>query len=179
MRAPRSTFCRLTVILIAVAASAGLWLTANAQVDLDSLEAAYIYNFTQFTEWPATYGGGTLAVCVNPHSELGVMLAKLEGRVVSGKTWSVKPIPADPGSEGCSVLIVDDSAAGTAMHAAITPDAPILIVRAAEAGESEGPWVVTLVREGDKLRFDIDNKEALRRHLSLSSKLLRLARNVS
>lgn len=65
------------------------------------------------------------------------------------------------------------------MHAAITPDAPILIVRAAEAGESEGPWVVTLVREGDKLRFDIDNKEALRRHLSLSSKLLRLARNVS
>ncbi len=162
-----------------MAALMGQWPTAHAQVDLDSLEAAYIYNFTQFTEWPATQAGGTLAVCVNPHGELGVTLAKLEGRIVSGKTWSVKPIPAGPGIGGCSVIIVDDAASSAAVRAASAQDAPMLIVRAAEAQAGEGSWVVALVREGDKLRFDIDNKEALRRHLSLSSKLLRLARNVS
>ena len=115
MRAPRSSLCRLTAVCVAMAALMGQWPTAHAQVDLDSLEAAYIYNFTQFTEWPATQAGGTLAVCVNPHGQLGVTLAKLEGRIVSGKTWSVKPIPAGPGSRGSRAIIGDGAASSACL----------------------------------------------------------------
>lgn len=179
MRASRSAFGHITVVLVAVAASACPWTPTRAQVDLYSLEAAYIYNFTEFTEWPPAQAGGTLVVCVNPRTALGATLAKLGGRVVSGKTWNVKPIPEGTGIAGCNVFIVEDAASSAATRAANAREAPMLIVRAAESETNDGPYVVTLVREGDRLRFDIDNKEAVRRHLGLSSKLLRLARNVS
>jgi hypothetical protein len=38
--------------------------------------------------------------------------------------------------------------------------------------------VIRLFTDDGHLRFDIDNQQALRRHLLLSSKLLRLARSV-
>lgn len=180
MRATRSLLRRTVAIALTAAACARM--TAHAQVDLYSLEAAYIYNFTEFTQWPATHADASmLVVCVNPRSGLAPTLAKLEGRIASGRTWSVKPIPEGAAIAGCSVLIVDDAASSAAAKAAQTRDAPMLIVRAADtdADGSDGPYVVTLLREGDRLRFDIDNKEAVRRHLGLSSKLLRLARNVS
>lgn len=166
-------------VLFALAACASLRMPAHAQVDLCSLEAAYIYNFTEFTEWPGAQTGNTLTVCVEPHTELGVALGKLNGRAVAGKTWSVTPIPEGGAVGACNVLIVDDAASSAAAKSASAHDAATLIVRAADADVGEAPYIVTLTRDGDRLRFDIDNKEAARRHLGLSSKLLRLARNVT
>jgi hypothetical protein len=155
-------------------------MPARAQVDLYSLEAAYIYNFTEFTEWPAARtGGGALAVCVNPHTELGAALGKLDGRSVSGRTWRAQPIPDSAAIGACNVLIVEDAASNTAIKSPSAHDVPILVIRAADAEAGDGSYIVTLVRDGDRLRFDIDNKEAARRHLGLSSKLLRLARTVT
>ncbi|WP_220274704.1 YfiR family protein [Trinickia dinghuensis] len=167
-------------MLVVLAASACARMSAHAQVDLYSLEAAYIFNFTQFTEWPAAPAAGTvLTVCVNPRTPLGAMLAKLDGRAVAGKTWSVKPMSEGTAVTACDVLIVDDATSNAATKASPTSDLPILVVRTADADASDGHYVVTLFREGDRLRFDIDNTEAVRRHLGLSSKLLRLARNVT
>lgn len=164
----------------ALAASACAEMRAHAQVDLYSLEAAYIYNFTEFTEWPATpAGSATLTVCVGAHSPLGAALAKLDGRAVSAKTLSVKPIPDGAALAACNVLIVDDAASNAVTKAAPGRDLPMLVVRTADADAGEGRYIVTLFREGDRLRFDIDNTEAVHRHLGLSSKLLRLARNVT
>jgi hypothetical protein len=157
-------------------------MPAHAQVDLSSLEAAYIYNFTEFTEWPAARAEAdpaSLIVCANPHTPLGASLAKLDGRKVAGKPWSTKPIPEGTAIATCNVLIVDDANADAATKAANALDAPILIVRTADAAAGNGRSIVTLFREGERLRFDIDNSEAVRRHLGLSSKLLRLARNVT
>lgn len=178
MQAARSVLSRTVALVLAALACAQA--SAYAQVDLYSLEAAYIYNFTEFTEWPAGHGENTaLNVCVNPHTALGATLAKLSGRAVSGKTWSVKPIPDGAAIAACNVLIVEDASAAAAAKAAAARDLPILIVRPAEVDSVDGRNVVTLYRDGDRLRFDIDNTEAARRHLALSSKLLRLARNVT
>ena len=152
---------------------------ARAQVDLSSLEAAYIFNFAQFTEWPAAaIRGPNLVLCVNPRAEIGAALAKLDGRPVGKRTLAVRALPDTTSVAACGMLVVDDSSsAAAALKTAQATDLPLLIVRTADGGE--GPSVIALFRDGDRLRFDIDNKEATRRHLGLSSKLLRLARNVS
>lgn len=153
-------------------------MCAYAQVDLYSLEAAYIYNFTEFTVWPAApAGSNSLTVCVSAHSPLGATLTKLDGRAVAGRTWSVKPIADNAALPACNVLIVDDPASTALANAA--PALPILVVRTADSDGGDIRSVITLFREGDRLRFDIDNTEAVRRRLGLSSKLLRLARNVT
>lgn len=167
-------------MVLVLAASACARITAHAQVDIYSLEAAYIYNFTEFTEWPSAHtDGASLNVCVNPRTALGATLAKLSGRAVSGKTWAVKPIPDDATIATCNVLIVEDAPAGNVAKSASARDLPILVVRPADVDAGDARNVVTLFRDGDRLRFDIDNTEAARRHLVLSSKLLRLARNVT
>jgi hypothetical protein len=167
-------------VAVSLAACACARMPVRAQVDLYTLEAAYIYNFTEFTQWPAANADATaLVVCANPHTPLGATLAKLDGRKVEGKAWSVKPIPEGAAITACNVLIADDANASAATKAAPAHDSPILVVRTADAETSEGHAIVTLLRDGDRLRFDIDNTEAVRRHLGLSSKLLRLARNVT
>jgi hypothetical protein len=44
--------------------------------------------------------------------------------------------------------------------------------------DTDDSAVIRLFMDENHLRFDVENQQALRRHLSLSSKLLRLARNV-
>jgi hypothetical protein len=170
---------KLAAAVFVLAIAACLRVTAHAQVDLFSLEAAYIFNFTAFTEWPPTRAASaSLMVCASNKGELGAALAKLEGRQVAARTWHLRMLSEGSTAAGCDVLIVDGSpVTSTAIKSTLGTDSPLLIVRTPDA--PEGPCVVLLVRQGDQLRFDIDNSEAARRHLGLSSKLLRLARNVT
>ena len=175
-----SPLFRRIVVFPLLAAAVCARMTAHAQVDLYSLEAAYIYNFTEFTQWPVEPAAdAALTVCVSGHSPLGAAVTKLDGRTVSGRVWSVKPMPDTPALAVCNVLIVDDPASSAAARTASARDLPMLVVRTTDAEAGDGHYVVTLFREGDRLRFDIDNTEAVHRHLALSSKLLRLARNVT
>jgi len=149
-----------------------------AQVDLFSLEAAYIFNFTAFTEWPSTRAASTSLMICAGKGEIGAALAKLEGRPVATRTWHLRTLSDGANPAGCDVLVIDGSlAVSSVIKSALSADSPLLVVRTPDA--PEGPGVVLLVRQGDQLRFDIDNSEAARRHLGLSSKLLRLARNVT
>ncbi|HEV3105874.1 MAG TPA: YfiR family protein, partial [Trinickia sp.] len=135
-------------------------------------------NFTAFTDWPtANTHGANLIVCANPRSNLGIALSKLDGNQAAGKTWVVRPLPESTRLADCNVLVLDDSASAASMKTALTSELPLLVIRTPECGE--GPYVILLFRDGDRLRFDVDNSEAARRHLGLSSKLLRLARKVA
>lgn len=172
----RRKFAAAAFILATAACLRG---TALAQVDVFSLEAAYIFNFTAFTEWPATHSHSmNIVVCSGGKSEVGASLAKLEGRQVAARTWHVRTLSDGANPIECDVLVMDGSLPiSGAIKAALSADAPLLVVRTPDAPEC--PYVVQLIRQGDQLRFDIDNSEAARRHLGLSSKLLRLARNVT
>ena len=167
---------RAFALLLTAAAASG---PVRGQNDLFSLEAADIFNFTAFTDWPpARSSASNLVVCVPRHNRLVAALARLGGRPVATRIWRVRPLSNKDDLSGCDVLVVDDSAAKSpSTTATLAADLPLLIVHTGVAAES--PYVIRLFREGDQLRFDIDNTEALRRHLRLSSKLLRLARDVT
>ncbi|RKP44541.1 YfiR family protein [Trinickia fusca] len=175
MTSIRRTLCTAGCLLALIAV---LRVPARAQANLYALQAAYIFNFTEFADWPvAPAHGPNLVVCANQHSALGTALSKLDGRLVAGKAWRLRPVPEAVGVTACNVLVIDESTAGApSTKAVLASDAPLLVVRTAEAGD--GPYVILLFRDGDKLRFDIDKSEATRRHITLSSKLLRLARSV-
>lgn len=167
------------MVALALALGTTLRMPARAQVDLFSLEAAFVFNFTAFTDWPAARARmAKLVVCANPRGAANFSLSKLEGRVIAARTWHVQPLTDNTDMTTCDVLVVDGSVSnGGAVKSALASDLPLLVVRTSDA--PEGPYVILLVRQGDQLRFDIDHREAARRHLDLSSKLLRLARKVT
>ncbi|HVL76348.1 MAG TPA: YfiR family protein [Noviherbaspirillum sp.] len=159
--------------LFAVPAHAGAQPVAEPD-----LKAAFIYNFTLFTEWPAEAGfeGGALNVCVNPASGLREPLQALTDKPVRGRRMAVRVLTAVDGLRGCDALVLDDAdrARGGALIAAARA-LPVLTI--ADGPEVAGS-IIALAREGDRLVFDVDTAAARRSNLKLSSRLLRLARTV-
>ncbi|MEX3955236.1 YfiR family protein [Trinickia sp. EG282A] len=172
----RRTLFTFALLLAAIAAQE----SALAEPDLFSIEAEYVADFAAFTDWPpARPNKRHLLICVRPQSNVAAALEKLEGRFIAMRVCHLRYVAGRSDDiAGCDVLVVDGNGTFALRESPATgPDQPLLIIRTADA--PEGPYVVRLFREDGRLRFDIDNGEALRRHLRLSSKLLRLARKVS
>jgi hypothetical protein len=165
---------RRAIAVFALAAALAAAWGARAQVSEAELKAAFVYNFALFTEWPRDVLGDdqNLLVCAKLDDRQLDALRRLQGRTVAGHTIAVSAAAGDAGR--CHVVLYD-------------PDAHIPPAAEATAGAltvCDGPRyacadaVITLLREGDRIRFDVDAGRARAQRLSLSSKLLRLARRV-
>ena len=147
----------------------------------DSLEngvkAAYLYNFTKFVVWPADKLGGRFTICVVGDP----MFAASLDEIIKGEFSHDRPlVRLDPEEDPrpCQILYVGRSEAerGRRLLAA-SRQLPVLTVSDAPTFMDEG-GAVTFVRDGTRLRFDINMPATDRAGLKVSSKLLRVARVV-
>jgi YfiR/HmsC-like len=153
--------------------------TATAE---DDIKAAFLFNFTQFVEWPpAADTQEPFRICVVADASFGAAL----DRIVAGESVGNRPIarmdPASPdAARGCQILFIgrqDDERTVERWLAAVR-GLPVLVV-----GESGIAWShgvhVNFVIEHNRVKFDVNNDNAVRAGLTISSKLLRVARNVT
>jgi len=164
--------------LLMVAALAGVG-TATAQgVPERDLKAAFVFNFIQFTQWPASgVDGGTLNLCASPGSPLYEALAPLAGKVANGRPIALHSL-IDVRPELCHVVVAIEADRGRIGGVLETVSGrPVLTVtddpEIARAGVMIGMAV-----NGGHMSFIVDNSRAARAGLSISSRLLRLARSV-
>lgn len=148
-----------------------LWALAGyvqAQQPMAALKAAYVYNFTKFIDWPAAASGSVVTLClIQPDPELEVQFRALDGRSVGEASLRLLWLtPADDVSV-CHVLYSEQPTP-------IAGGVGVLVV----TDQSRPGSVINFSVTGQKLRFDIDRGEARRRELKISSRLLRLAREV-
>lgn len=165
---------RLQSFLLAlIAASLGCCGIAHAQVDENTLKAAFVYNFALYTTWPMPLRDATaLTVCVRRSSALAPTLRALAGKPVQERALMVREIDdTDKANIGCDVQVAGAPDTDRMPHAL----GVLTICDCNEDHDARGA-VVLLVREGTRLRFDVDLGAASASGLSLSSKLLRLAR---
>ena len=161
---------RLPIAIVGLAAVFAAAPGVRAQVSEVELKAAFVYNFALFTAWPRETlpEGRPLSICAMTAAAQIDALRQLRGRTVAGHTVSVS---AAPGTGACHVVVYQ-------------PDASLTPAAAGALTVCDGPEqachdaVITLIREGDRVRFDVDSARARAKGLSLSSKLLRLARRV-
>jgi hypothetical protein len=148
----------------------------------DELKAVFLFNFAKYVSWPArTFPDGTLRVCALAE---GRFTRRLDA-VITGETVDGRAVvrPAAPRlqaiADTCHILYVSAAEQTrldevlAAVHAA-----PVLTVGETDAFRARG-GMVTFVKDGDRVRFDINQTEAQRAGLTISSRLLRLARRVS
>lgn len=158
---------------LACAALGGALLAAGAcraQVRDVDMKAAYVYNFVQFTSWPAPAASAVLAVCAERASALGRALQAYDGRQAAGRVWQLVDLQAR--APACDVLVLGRTEAAVTVAAG----AGTLVIRDGAAPASAA--AITLVDNDEHLQFDIDTREVARAGLRISSKLLRLARTV-
>lgn len=173
---------RRGLVRLACAAVGGALLAAGAcraQVRDADMKAAYVYNFVQFTSWPAPAARATnaasaasaaLAVCAERASALGRALQSYDGRQAAGRVWQLVDLQAR--APACDVLVLGRTEAAVTVAAG----AGTLVIRDGAAPASTA--AITLVDNDEHLQFDIDTREVARAGLRISSKLLRLARTV-
>ena len=143
------------------------------------VKAAFLYNFTRFVTWPAGIPPGSepFRLCVVADRETTEAI----GRTMIGETVNNRPaetrVPRTAEEiQLCQLLFVDED--GEARSKPLLEAArrlPVLIVGDGEEFPQRGGAIGFVVENG-KLRFDIHARNAERGGLTISSRLLNVAR---
>jgi hypothetical protein len=135
-----------------------------AQVDENSLKAAFVYNIIAFSQWDHP-PDDALTICVQTDPALLAAMGTLRAKRIDGRSLRVTDGSAQ---SDCDVRVHD-------AQTSVIPAANVLIICDA-CQLPNHTSAVALVREGNKLRFDVDVARARSDRILLSSQLLRLAR---
>lgn len=152
---------------------------ASLPVDEPGLKAAYIFNFVQFIDWPDgdAGAGSDLTLCVSPFSALKRPLTALEGKPASkGRTVRIKLLEV-AGIRSCRVLILQNSDVEQALQVLRTmPPAHGILTISDELTFVSPDIVIALFQQEGRVVFGISPDAAAKAGLTISSRLLRLAK---
>jgi hypothetical protein len=167
----RLVACVAAALLILPAAAA--WAQGD-EVPLEhQVKAAYLFNFTKFVTWPPEPKAATpLIICVAQQNPFGTTLADtIRDEVVNGRPIATRMVSD---VSGCHVLFVPRTVAHEPFLRA-AERLPILTVGEHPAFIRSG-GIINFILENGRVRFEIDGENAASAKLTISSRLLRLAR---
>ena len=171
----RRAFRLLSVSTLALIVSvAVLWAEELPEY---RLKAAILYNFAQFTEWPAEVGS-TLNLCIHGQDPFGSEIDSLQDKTVGMRRIAVQRKGDSDPLVGCQIVFVAPTAVG---HLSRVLDEirsrPVLSVADSPGVMRQGVILNLAVKQG-KVTFEVNLQAARAAHLALSSKVLRLATDV-
>ena len=154
---------------------------AAQQVTEQDVKAAFLYNFTRFIDWPANTPPGSepFRLCVVADKPITTAIQRtMQGESVKGRPAETIVLASAAETLTCQILFIEHQEIGRAgpMLAAVR-DLPVLTVSDARGFTSRGGTIEFLLEEG-RVRFDVNTEAAKRAGLSISSRLLQVARSV-
>jgi hypothetical protein len=149
------------------------------------VKAGFLYYFAQFTEWPKGTFADTeekrapVRLCVLGSDPFGTMLEDtLKDRLVDGRAIEIVRAKTLEEAKGCHVLFISSHEKDRiAELLAKLPEGPVLTVSETPGFAKQGGMVNFYVENG-RVLFEVNRQAIHARKLSLSSKLLRLAKIV-
>jgi hypothetical protein len=166
--------------LCAAGALLGAWLPAHAVNEAD-VKAAIVANLLAFADWPAHAAppaNAALVLCIGAMHALRTPLATLNGRVVRQWALQVRELSGTDPTAQCHALLVDDAL--LAARPALRRELRTLPLLSFADGQQAADATVCIrldVLDG-RVSFTVDLATARANGLTLSSRLLRLAREV-
>jgi hypothetical protein len=155
------------VLVTALAAGAPC---AFAQVDESQVKAAFVYNIVAFASWNGAKTSADLEICTDTGGALDREIDGLAGRSIGQRRIRVRR-----GIKTAHCDVVLHAGAGRLVPADLAQ--PVLVI-CDGCRPRDGLTAVVLVREGNRIRFDVDSAAAAKSGVSFSSQLLCLARRV-
>ena len=180
----RLRFAELIIAILAILISPLLIGDVTAQTNAsseDALKAAFLFHFAQFTQWPPNAFNDAKAPLV--FCTLGDAFQGELDQILSGQTIGNRPLRAQhltqlQGAQGCHIIFVGaDERKHIPDFLSSLKDAPVLTVGDSEHFAVDG-GMIGLYLEEDKIRFDINLTSVEHAKLTISAKLLVLAKTV-
>ena len=172
---------RFLVVLLCLIA--GLFPQARAADD-QSLEyqvkAAFLLNFTKFTEWPSSVfpdANSPFTICILGVDPFGSSLEQIiRGEAVGGHRMAIQRVKRGSRPQGCQVLFISkiERETGTVLAGL---GSGVLTVGEGDGFLQDG-GMISFIIENRRTRFDVNPTTAENAGLKLSSRLLSVARSV-
>ena len=166
----------LTALAVGTSVSAQTPSVAEA-----NLKAVFLFNFAKYVTWPAAGIGerspAEIRICVTADDTFFTLLkSAVQGEDVDGRPLVAVALSGLDEARSCQILYVG---------AANSPDGKAWLgaVRGRQVltvgdGPLSDETAIAFVRDDNRIRFDINRVAAARHNVNVSSKLLRLARQV-
>lgn len=149
---------------------------SNSQTGIPKAQAMFVYNFSRLIEWPATYKTGPFVIGVLGSGEItGELNTYTTGKKVGTQDIIVKQYK-DPGEiDKCHILFVTfGKSKGLADIVNSLGNKSTLLITEKNGLIDEGSAINFLVI-GDKLKFEISQKNAEKFGIKYSAKLTEMA----
>jgi hypothetical protein len=147
------------------------------------LKAAILFNFAMFTEWPADTlpASAPLRLCVFQDNGLLPALSGLQEKQVNGHHVAVRTLSAQPAAAQlatCHLLVLDaqDRERWALLKRDLATSSVLTVADDRIIGANGA--MISFGIDNRRVGFDVDMAPVRLARLSLSSKLLRLARSV-
>ncbi len=154
----------------------------GSRVSAYRVEAAYIYNFAKFIEWPAqNFHGSTVPMqfCVLRDHLFELELSRiLKDKTIAGRALQVVQVEDGEQSRHCQVLFINSSERKVEQVIEAVQGTSVLTLGETENFLKQG-GIIHFVLENDRVQFEINHKAANKAGLYISSRLLAVARQVA
>jgi hypothetical protein len=142
------------------------------------VEAAYLYNFGRFVEWPARGATqtGSFTICVLGEDPFGQLLdATLAGETIGAQRVAARRISSPQMSADCQVLFISSSEANrlNKIIEALDKSAVLTVSDIPQFSQHRG--MIQFVLEENRIRFEVNLTATQHAGLTLSSELLKVA----
>lgn len=143
------------------------------------LKAAILVNMLMFVDWPqgGAQASDRLSVCYTEDSAVSGELDELAGRLVKNRLLMVSKVAVTAVGR-CHALYVSGSQSSHLARLRAGPLGSGVLLMGDTAGYFQQGVVVNLALDGGRIVFDVDLQAARQAGVTVSSKLLRLARHI-
>jgi hypothetical protein len=150
----------------------------NVRLVEQEIKAGLLYNFLKYTQWPAEHANRGAVVCLIGGDSFGGHLQPMAGRTVNQHSIEIRNLETLQDVDACSLLYV---------HASEEPNWPRLLKALAGKdvltvgdfdGFAERGGMIEFTRNDNRIGVKINVDAVTAAHLSVQSRLLRLASTV-
>ena len=169
------------ILIVLVFISLPATVTADEDLRVHRLKAAFIYNFTKFVMWPPQVSNSDAElfnICILGDDRLTVAANTIQGKSVHGKYLHIKNILNTEGNGECDIifLAVSDTERLQQRLESIKGTSILTIGDSSTFVDRGG--MIGLFVKNNKVRFDINQLAANDSGLKINSRLLELANRV-
>lgn len=176
----RPWFMLMTVLVCAMNSARAIAQAPNAAAEAN-VKAVFLFNFTKYVTWPAQgiaeRSPTAIRICVTANDTFFTLLkSAVEDEEIDGKPLEAVALNGLDDAPTCQILYVGNAASadGKAWLSAVRGRQVLTV----GDGPLNDETVIAFIRDGNRVRFDINRAAASRHGLNVSAKLLRLARLV-
>lgn len=146
-----------------------------------TVKGAFIYNFALFVDWPPSAfesDSAPFVIGVLGKNPFGAALAKVEGQSIKNRKVVVRTLTSVEDAGACQLVFISASERGR-LHQILAALRKNHVLTVSDIdGFAGAGGMINFVTMEDKVRFEINLKEARNAKLRISSQLLKLARDV-